>query len=163
GCPHRSGRTRRAPHIRRAGVSATAPLSREAVEAVDPAGMLGDVLAQPDQLSDAVWRARSAGFRRSSGGELVVAGMGGSAIGAAPPVYDEIEGAVAGLGELAAEWEPDAPADAAAKRLATALHGTIPVVIGAGRTAAAARRWKTQINENASSPAFWSELPEADH
>ncbi len=26
-----------------------------------------------------------------------------------------------------------------------------------------ARRWKTQINENAESAAFWSELPEANH
>jgi glucose/mannose-6-phosphate isomerase len=26
-----------------------------------------------------------------------------------------------------------------------------------------ARRWKTQINENAEAAAFWSELPEADH
>jgi glucose/mannose-6-phosphate isomerase len=25
------------------------------------------------------------------------------------------------------------------------------------------RRWSTQINENAKSPAFWSELPEANH
>ena len=24
-------------------------------------------------------------------------------------------------------------------------------------------RWKTQINENAKVPAFWAELPEADH
>ena len=26
-----------------------------------------------------------------------------------------------------------------------------------------ARRWKTQVNENAKLPAFYSELPEADH
>jgi glucose/mannose-6-phosphate isomerase len=26
-----------------------------------------------------------------------------------------------------------------------------------------ARRWKTQINENAEAAAFWSELPEANH
>ena len=28
---------------------------------------------------------------------------------------------------------------------------------------APARRWKTQLNENAEAAAFWSELPEADH
>ena len=26
-----------------------------------------------------------------------------------------------------------------------------------------AQRWKTEINENAKAPAFWGELPEADH
>jgi glucose/mannose-6-phosphate isomerase len=63
-------------------VSGSDPLSREAVAAVDPAGMLDDVLAQPGQLADAVWRAESAGFPRAErAGGLAVAGMGGSAIG----------------------------------------------------------------------------------
>ena len=45
-------------------------------------GMLGDVLAQPLQLGDALWRAESAGIRpRDLPGGLVVCGMGGSAIG----------------------------------------------------------------------------------
>jgi glucose/mannose-6-phosphate isomerase len=58
------------------------PLSRAAIEAVDPEGMLGDVLAQPHQLGDALWRAASAGVRpRDLPGGLVVCGMGGSAIG----------------------------------------------------------------------------------
>jgi glucose/mannose-6-phosphate isomerase len=253
-------------------VSGEDPLSPAAVEAVDPAGMLGDVLTQPDQLGDAVWRAESAGFGAADlPGGVVVAGMGGSAIGgdlaaaalagratrpvrtvrgyelepwvgpetlvlcssysgdteetlacfdaagatgapravvttggalgaaardagvpvmgvpagfqpraavvymtvaalaaavasgAAPQVREEVEGAAALLRELAEEWGPDAPPDSEAKRLAHALQGTIPVIHGAGPTAVAARRWKTQINENASMPAFASELPEADH
>ena len=37
------------------------------------------------------------------------------------------------------------------------------MVTGAGLTASAAYRWKTQINENAEMPAFASELPEIDH
>ena len=37
----------------------------------------------------------------------------------------------------------------------------MPVIHGAASTVAPARRWSTQINENADSPAFWSELPEA--
>lgn len=252
-------------------MSAADPLTREAIAALDPAGMLDDVLAQPGQLADALWRADSAGFVSGPGGPLVVAGMGGSAIGGdlaaaildghvvhpietvrgyelgpgrppgtqvlcasysgdteetlacfeqavaadlavatvttggalavaarehgAPvmgvpsgmqpraavvymtvaalhaasvctgPALDPrvVEAAAGLLGGLAAEWGPDAPPDSTAKRIATALHGKVPVVIGAGRTAAPARRWKTQINENASAPAFWSELPEADH
>ena len=39
----------------------------------------------------------------------------------------------------------------------------MPVVYGADLTAPVARRWKTQVNENAKLPAFFSELPEADH
>jgi glucose/mannose-6-phosphate isomerase len=86
-----------------------------------------------------------------------------AACGAAPQIRGEVEGAAPLLGGLAGEWEPDAPPDSEAKRLALALHGTVPVVQGAGATAAVALRWKTQFNENASMPAFASELPEADH
>jgi glucose/mannose-6-phosphate isomerase len=58
------------------------PLSREAVEAADPEGMLGDVLAQPLQVGDALWRVESAGIPRGDApGGLTVCGMGGSAIG----------------------------------------------------------------------------------
>jgi len=39
----------------------------------------------------------------------------------------------------------------------------VPVVHGAGLTAPVARRWKTQLNENAKAAAFASELPEANH
>ena len=37
------------------------------------------------------------------------------------------------------------------------------MVYGGDLTAPVARRWKTQVNENAKLPAFFSELPEADH
>ena len=33
-------------------------LSRTAIEALDPQGMLGDVLGQPHQLTDGLWRVR---------------------------------------------------------------------------------------------------------
>jgi glucose/mannose-6-phosphate isomerase len=248
------------------------PLSRAAVEAADPAGMLADVLAQPHQLGDALWRAESARIRpRDLPGGLVVCGMGGSAIGgdlavaalgdratrpiatlrgygleswtppdslvlcasysgdteetlacfdaagaagtgrvtlttggklaeaaraedvpvigapsgmqpraavlymtvgalecaalcgAGPGLHSEIDTAAALLARLAGEWGPDAAEDSQAKAIAHALHGTVPVVHGAGPTTAVARRWRTQINENAKAPAFWAELPEADH
>ena len=52
----------------------------------DPGGMLGDVLAMPLQLGDALWRAQSAGVRAAdSPAGLVVCGMGGSAIEATSP------------------------------------------------------------------------------
>jgi glucose/mannose-6-phosphate isomerase len=247
-------------------------LDRAAIEAADPQHMLGDVLAQPLQLGDALWRAQSAGIgKRDRPGGLVVCGMGGSAIGgdlavaalgdratrpittvrgyaleawtppdslvlcasysgnteetlacfeaagaagagrvalttggklaeaaraesvpvigipagmqpraavlymivatlecaslcgAAPGVHAEIDTATGLLEQLVEEWGPDSPDDSQAKAIARALQGTIPVVHGAGPTTAAARRWKTQLNENAAAAAFWSELPEANH
>jgi glucose/mannose-6-phosphate isomerase len=74
--------------------------------------------------------------------------------GAAPGVHAEIDTAAELLGTIA-------PADA--EPLAETLRGTVPVIHGAGPTTAVARRWKTQINENAEAAAFWSELPEANH
>jgi glucose/mannose-6-phosphate isomerase len=242
------------------------------VESADPGRMLEDILAQPIQLGDALWRAQSAGIpSRDLPGGLVVCGMGGSAIGgdlaaaglgdratrsiatvrgyaldswtspdtlvlcssysgnteetlacfdaagavgaaratlttggrlaeaarkegdpvigvpagmqpraavlyltvgalecaalagAAPAINSEIDASAALLGDLVAEWGPDAPEESLAKRLARELHGSIPVVHGAGPTVAPALRWKTQINENAEAPAFASQLPEADH
>jgi glucose/mannose-6-phosphate isomerase len=65
--------------------------------------------------------------------------------------------------QLVADWGPDAPEDSLGKRLARALQGTIPQIVGAGLTTPIAYRWKTQINENAKAPCFSSELPEFDH
>ena len=67
-------------------------LDRDTIEAVDPEGMLGDVLAQPLQLGDALWRAESAGIRPSDRpGGLVVCGMGGSAIGGIPETQEMLD------------------------------------------------------------------------
>lgn len=248
------------------------PLSSEAVAAGDPSGMLGDVLAQPLQIGDALWRAQSAGIPNlDTPGGLLVCGMGGSAIGGdlaaaalgdratrplrtvrsyeieswtlpdtfvvcasysgeteetlacfeaagaagavrvaittggslaemareegvpvigvpsgmqpraavlymmiatlecaaiggvAPGLHAEIDSATGLLEELAAEWGPGSVADSQAKSLAHALKGTVPVIHGAGSTIAAARRWHTQINENAKTAAFFTELPEGNH
>jgi glucose/mannose-6-phosphate isomerase len=83
--------------------------------------------------------------------------------GAAPRLAAEIDVAAAHLAELSVEWGPDAPEDSLAKSLARSLHGTIPVIAGAGMTVQIAYRWKTQINENAKLPAYWGEIPELDH
>jgi glucose/mannose-6-phosphate isomerase len=251
---------------------AATELTRDAIAAVDPQDMLGEVLSQPHQIADALWRSDAAGVpRRYMDGGLVVCGMGGSAIGgdlgraiigsrAGRPLrvvrgYDlvpwmsndalvlcasysgnteetlscyaragelgaprvvlstggelarlaredgvpvigvpsgmqpraavvymtiatlhcaaaagvceslaaEAEGATALLTALAEEWGPDAAEDSGAKSLAHALDGTVPVIYGAGITAAVASRWKTQINENAMQPALSATLPEANH
>lgn len=59
-------------------------LTREAIAQIDSSGQLDDVLALPEHLRDALWRVESAimqGCDTAAG--LVVAGMGGSAIGGA--------------------------------------------------------------------------------
>jgi glucose/mannose-6-phosphate isomerase len=101
--------------------------------------------------------------RAAVGYSLVTALEAAALCGAAPSVRDEIEAAAGLAAELAIEWGPDGAEDGDAKRLARALHGTIPVITGAGLTASVAYRWKTQINENAEIPAFASKLPEHDH
>jgi glucose/mannose-6-phosphate isomerase len=60
-----------------------AALDRSAVAAVDPRGQAGDILGMGEQLRDALWRVDSAKIEpRDAPGGLVVAGMGGSAVGA---------------------------------------------------------------------------------
>jgi glucose/mannose-6-phosphate isomerase len=86
----------------------------------------------------------------------VAAGVAAMA-GAAPRIDAEIEAAA-----LALEENRDELLTLAAE-VSSQLSGTLPVVYGADLTAPVARRWKTQLNENAKLPAFFSELPEADH
>src|SRR5438128_377292 len=83
--------------------------------------------------------------------------------GAGPRLTSEIDVAASHTEQLVAEWGPDAAEDSLAKDLARSLHGTTPVIAGAGLTTPIAYRWKTQINENAKQPCFFNELPELDH
>ncbi len=88
---------------------------------------------------------------------LVCAAEVAAASGIAPRIAAEIEAAAAFL-----EAHRDDLRHRAAE-VAAAIGERVPVVYGAGPTAAAARRWKTQVNENAKQPAFCAELPEANH
>ncbi len=64
--------------------AAAGELSRAAIAAVDSSDQLGDVLALPEHLRDALWRVESAIMQDwDTPAGLVVAGMGGSAIGGA--------------------------------------------------------------------------------
>src|SRR4029079_260640 len=57
-------------------------LNEEAVGRIDTANQLADILALPEHLSDALFRVASAGLGEwDAPGGLVIAGMGGSAIG----------------------------------------------------------------------------------
>jgi glucose/mannose-6-phosphate isomerase len=62
------------------------------------------------------------------------------------------------------EIEPSSPVSRnSAKRLAGQMMGRYVVAWGSGHLAEVARRWKTQINENAKQWAAFEVLPEADH
>ena len=59
-------------------------LTRATIAPVDRAGQLDDILGLPEQLRDAMWRVESARLEpHETPGGLIVAGMGGSAIGGA--------------------------------------------------------------------------------
>jgi glucose/mannose-6-phosphate isomerase len=88
---------------------------------------------------------------------FVVAVEAAAVFEVAPRIAEEIEAAAAFL-----EQARDA-ARTRAEEVAGNIEGTVPVFYGAGATAPVARRCKTQLNENAKLPAFFSELPEADH
>jgi glucose/mannose-6-phosphate isomerase len=83
--------------------------------------------------------------------------------GVGPGMNSELDVAADHLEALVIEWGPEGSPDGLAKSLARALHGTVPVVAGAGLTTPIAYRWKTQVNENAKMPAYALELPELDH
>jgi glucose/mannose-6-phosphate isomerase len=77
--------------------------------------------------------------------------------GISPRIHTEIDAAAGFLAERSDDLQ------ARAGEIAGRLEGSVPVVVGADLTAPLARRWKAQVNENAKLPAFFSELPEADH
>ena len=77
---------------------------------------------------------------------------------------DDVAETVALLASAATDYAPGV-ADGAnpAKGIARRLRGRVAIVYGAGLTSPAARRFKSQLNENAKAPAFFGELPELDH
>lgn len=76
----------------------------------------------------------------------------------------DIEAAAAAMEQVASSDGPHAATDTStAKQLAWSLVGRLPVIVGSGHLAPVARRWRTQLNENAKSTALADELPEATH
>lgn len=62
--------------------SITNALDPQSVQAVDKANLTADILAMPDHIEDALWRAESAMLAPAEAASLAICGMGGSAIGA---------------------------------------------------------------------------------
>jgi glucose/mannose-6-phosphate isomerase len=88
---------------------------------------------------------------------VVVAAEVACLAGIAPRLHTEFDAAAAFLADQAETLQQQA------REIATLVAGAVPVIYGADLTAPVARRWKTQVNENAKFPAWWGELPEADH
>jgi glucose/mannose-6-phosphate isomerase len=120
--------------------------------------------------------ARSAGYAvvpvpagympRAALGHLAFGVIGAlEAVGLVPPAAADVEETVSELGTLAGRLGPDVPRGSNdAKELAWQIGDRVPVIWGAeGIGEVAARRWKTQCNENAKIPAWASALPELDH
>jgi glucose/mannose-6-phosphate isomerase len=82
-----------------------------------------------------------------------------------PPCAADVEEAAQVMDALGGRMGPDVPEERnAAKRLAARLAGRIPVVYAASPDAEpAARRWKSQFNENSKTIAVWNVFPELAH
>jgi glucose/mannose-6-phosphate isomerase len=77
---------------------------------------------------------------------------------------EQVAEAIEVVAELRGELAPEVGGDDnEAKTIARHLLHCLPIVYGAGVTVPAARRWKSELNENAETPAFFNELPELDH
>ena len=88
-----------------------------------------------------------------------------ASMGLVPDLGDDVDETVEVCGEIVDRCHRKQPlADNVAKQIATILAGRIPIVYGAaGLGAAAAYRFKCDLNEYAKQPAFASEFPEANH
>jgi len=85
-------------------------------------------------------------------------------VGVAVATPESVAEAIAAVDALGAELTPEHPtAGNEAKRLALAIGDRLPVIYGGPETAAAAYRWKTDIEENAKTFALAGALPEMNH
>ncbi len=106
-----------------------------------------------------------AGFQpRAALGFLVFGSLGAlQRAGLLPDAAHEVQETVDVLSALASGLVPGG-ADPRSREIAEAIGDRVPVIWGAdGIGSVAAMRWKTQMNENAKSPAFWSSMSELDH
>jgi glucose/mannose-6-phosphate isomerase len=85
-------------------------------------------------------------------------------LGLIPDPGEELTGAVQAMQDQAQSLRPEVPdIHNSSKRMAGQFMGRWITIFGAGLMAPVARRWKTQLNENAKVAAAFEVLPEADH
>src|SRR4030043_254552 len=82
----------------------------------------------------------------------------------APSVSDDLSEAITLLARISGENAPQKPAkDNFAKRLASEINGTVPIVYGFGVYRSVAQRFKQQFNENSKVPSKWEFFSELNH
>jgi glucose/mannose-6-phosphate isomerase len=98
-------------------------------------------------------------------GYLVFSALGALAGGGVPVAADdEVDEALQVVAAQAADLVPEVTTDTnEAKRLALAIDRRLPAVYGGPLTAAAAYRWKTDLEENAKRLAVAGAVPEMNH
>ena len=85
-------------------------------------------------------------------------------LGLAQDRSGEVVEAIGLMQRMVRDIGPDVPTRRnLAKEMAVRAHGKALVIVGAQHLTATAKRWKTQIAENAKGLAFWDTLPEGNH
>jgi glucose/mannose-6-phosphate isomerase len=130
--------------------------------AITTGGQLADLAAQ---FSGACWTFTYDSQPRAALGWLYGLLLGTfSRLGLTRDYADDIAETVALARAQCQEFAPEAPTTQnPSKQLAAAFMGRLPVVWGAGLLGPVARRWKTQLNENAKTWAHFEVMPELDH
>jgi glucose/mannose-6-phosphate isomerase len=150
------------------GTEETLSAARQALErdakvlAITTGGALADLVTAG---SGQVWRYSYASQPRAALGWLYGLLLAAAdRFGLAGGLAAEVQQSVALLREGRASLGLDRPAHSnPAKQTAVRLAGRIPVIWGAGVLSPVARRWKTQLNENAKTAAYFEVLPELNH
>ncbi|MDY0020369.1 MAG: bifunctional phosphoglucose/phosphomannose isomerase [Anaerolineae bacterium] len=125
----------------------------------------GAIADEAEKIGAPVWRYTYSSAPRAAIGYslILLAGMC-SRLHALADIQPALEEALPAVEALRAALLPGVPtAENPAKQLAQALEGRLPVIYGSAFLSAVARRWKTQINENAKQWAIWDELSELNH
>jgi glucose/mannose-6-phosphate isomerase len=85
-------------------------------------------------------------------------------LGFAQVMDEEVNDTLSRMRRDSEVWTANSPTGRnPAKRIAGQLMDCIPIIWGAGIMAPVARRWKTQLNENAKTSAYFEEMPELNH
>lgn len=126
----------------------------------------GELARRATEVGAGLVRLPTGFMPRAALGYLSLGALGAlESIGLVPAVASDLQETVAELEHEVSRSGPDVPSRSnPAKALAMRIGDRVPVIWGAeGIAVVAASRWKTQFNENAKVPAFWSALPELDH
>jgi glucose/mannose-6-phosphate isomerase len=124
----------------------------------------GELAARAEANDEAVVTVPSGMQPRAALGHLAFGLLGAlESVGVLPRASDDVDDASMILEQLGADLGP-ANGGSRAKAIARSMGDRVPVVWGAeGLGSVAAMRWKTQLNENAKTPAFHASMSELDH